>query len=436
MVKELQKLLRKNQGMGEKNKENNNKGSKDVDELVKIALSFETGKKEISEKKERDIESLKSSSFTQKKTLEKDTLPVLPEIPAPPSIDLKVPEAPQYELEVEPEIEEKEDFKMENDLKLPITPATSESEPIVFQDSLIESSKPAGEREHLTTSIQRQKYLAMILVKEDGTKEPVKFSRSNLTSDRGIIVIDDVHQVVYVWMGSEISFIMRSILSRESHSIVRFGLSVGPFKIGSGFARRVLEETFLDTEEGKAKAEPFFELFNIPIEWKGPYAVVQVEEVRTHVLDHLGFAEAAESLEAHLEEALLVIEGLTERSEEEKVADVLRKQREEEKRKARAEAERELMAARVDLLEGAALLSMLELYPDGSVQRKIEREEGVRSIFLYNETREVIANVKARFDPEGRAVFLESMFPDEDQEVAFLENFGKITKTIGAGDPL
>ncbi|MFX0163676.1 MAG: hypothetical protein ACFE68_10195, partial [Candidatus Hodarchaeota archaeon] len=344
--------------------------------------------------------------------------------------------------EVKPEIEEKEEVKIEDYLKPSITPEPSELEPIVPQDSLIkpssliEPSEPAEEAGRLTTSIQRQKYLAMIMVKDDGTKEPVKFSRSNLTSDRGIIVIDDVHEVVYVWMGSEISFIMRSILSRESHSIVRFGLSVGPFKIGAGFTRRVLEEAFLDTEEGKEKAESFFELFNIPIEWKGPYAVVQVEEVKTHVLDHLDFAEAAESLEAHLEEALLVIEGLTERSESERAVDVLRRQKEEERRKARLEAEREIMAARVDLLEGAALLSLLQLYPNGSVQRKAEREEGVRSIFLYNEIRELIANIKAQFDSSGRAVFLESMFPDEDDEVKFLETFGQITKTIGTGGPL
>ncbi len=427
-------MSRKNQGTGEKNKENKKTGSKEVDELAKIALSFET------EKKEHDKESLETPSLKQEKTSEKDTLPDLPEIPPPPSIDLKELEHPQYEEDVIPEIEEKEEVKIEDDLEPSITPEPSELETIVPQDSLIkpssliESTEPVEEKGHLTTSIQRQKYLAMIKVKDDGTKEPVKFSKSNLTSDRGIIVIDDVHQVVYVWMGSEISFIMRSILSRESHSIVRFGLSVGPFKIGAGFTRRVLEEAFLDTEDGREKVTPFLELFNIPIEWKGPYAVVQVEETSVHVLDH--FAEAAESLEAHLEEALLVIEGLTERAEEEKVVDVLRKQREEERRKAKALRDREIMAARVDLLEGAALLSMLQLCPNGSIQRKAEREEGVRSIFLYNETREVIANVKARFDPEGRAVFLESMFPDEDQEVEFLETFGKITKTIGSGGPL
>ena len=161
--------------------------------------------------------------------------------------------------------------------------------------------------------MSENRFLVMLNVQVDGSYTPVSFQKEKLSSDTAIIVIDDVTQIVWVWIGDQISVVQRSIASRASNYIAKYGYMVDQFKIGAGFTRRLIEEQFVEDLETKEAYHDFFHLFELEKTSHDGYYTVEIEgRVRGSILEKEEFQNAKETMQTWLEEALLVIDGLEE----------------------------------------------------------------------------------------------------------------------------
>ena len=71
------------------------------------------------------------------------------------------------------------------------------------------------------------RYQVMLNVLVDGSYNPIPFQQENLSPNKAIIIVDDITEVVWVWIGSKVTVVQRSIASRASNYISKYGYMVG-----------------------------------------------------------------------------------------------------------------------------------------------------------------------------------------------------------------
>jgi len=295
--------------------------------------------------------------------------------------------------------------------------------------------------------MSEKRFLVMLNVQVDGSYTPISFHKEKLSSDTAIIVIDDMTQIVWVWIGDQVSVVQRSIASRASNYIAKYGYMVDQFKIGAGFTRRLIEEKFVEDLETEDAYKDFFHLFAMEKTSHNGYYTVEIESrVRGSILDKEEFQHAKETMQTWLEEALLVIDGLEESGvaaediPKHVQAMITSPRRHESKIDAllgvssdlhptSEEVTHLLTEEHRELRDGIVFSALLKLRPDGYVGRIIEENQS-RIFMLLDEEGELIATVRVKFDDTGRIQIDTYDFKSTEYESVFLRKFGELTSVV------
>ncbi|MFX0199848.1 MAG: hypothetical protein ACFFCW_27310 [Candidatus Hodarchaeota archaeon] len=293
-------------------------------------------------------------------------------------------------------------------------------------------------------------FLLMLKVRVDGSYSPIPFQKEYLSSENALIIIDDLAEIVWVWIGSLVSFVQRSIASRASSYIAKYGYMVDQFKVGAGFTRRLIEEQFFEEIDAQEAYKDFFQLFDIEKTKRNGYYIVEVEEpVRGSILDKEEFQEAKQTMQSWLEEALLVIDGLEERGVAaeaipEHVKSIVTTShrleraglapiREMEGFEVGEEVEvppiPQITNEHREVRDGIVFSALLQLRPDGYVGRIVEADNS-RTFMLLDEGGELIASVRVQFDDTGRIQIDTYDFKSDEFESIFLRKFGELTSVV------
>ena len=295
-----------------------------------------------------------------------------------------------------------------------------------------------------------KRFLVMLKVLVDGSYAPIPFQKDFLSSDNALIVIDDLTETIWVWIGSLVSVVQRSIASRASNYIAKYGYSIDQFKVGAGFSRRLIEEQFFEEIEIQETYNDFFQLFDMKKSKQGEFYTVEVEErVRGSILDKEEFQDAKQTMQAWLEEALLVIDGLeelgvaseeipehvkavvttTHRRGRAATAPILSRVSGEVAKEVEAPAVPRLTDEHRELRDGIVFSALLQLRPDGYVGRIVEADQR-RTFMLLDEGGDLIATVRVRFDDTGRIQIDTYDFKSTEFESIFLRKFGELTAVV------
>lgn len=293
-------------------------------------------------------------------------------------------------------------------------------------------------------------FLLMLKVRVDGSYSPIPFQKEYLSSENALIIIDDLAEIVWVWIGSLVSFVQRSIASRASSYIAKYGYMVDQFKVGAGFTRRLVEEQFFEEIDAQKAYKDFFQLFDIEKTKRNGYYIVEVEEpVRGSILDKEEFQEAKQTMQSWLEEALLVIDGLEERGvAAEAIPEHVKSIVTTSHRRERAglapiremvglEAGEEVEVPPIpqitnehrEVRDGIVFSALLQLRPDGYVGRIVEADNS-RTFMLLDEGGDLIATVRVQFDDTGRIQIDTYDFKSDEFESIFLRKFGELTSVV------
>ncbi|MFQ5819305.1 MAG: hypothetical protein ACE5I5_04900 [Candidatus Heimdallarchaeota archaeon] len=293
-------------------------------------------------------------------------------------------------------------------------------------------------------------YLLILKVRVDGSYSPIPFQKEYLSSENALIIIDDLAEIVWVWIGSLVSFVQRSIASRASSYIAKYGYMVDQFKVGAGFTRRLVEEQFFEEIDAQEAYKDFFQLFDIEKTKRNGYYIVEVEEpIRGSILDKEEFQEAKQTMQSWLEEALLVIDGLEERGvAAEAIPDQVKSIVTTSHRRVRAGLApvREMVGLDVgeevevppvpkitdehrEVRDGIVFSALLQLRPAGYVGRIVEADNS-RTFMLLDEGGDLIATVRVRFDDTGRIQIDTYDFKSDEYESIFLRKFGELTSAV------
>jgi len=294
------------------------------------------------------------------------------------------------------------------------------------------------------------RYLVMLNVLVDGSYNPIPFQQENLSPNKAIIIVDDVTEVVWVWIGSKVTVVQRSIASRASNYIAKYGYMVEQYKVGTGFTRRLIEEQFLeDLEESQETYSEFFQLFSKNKTKHNGYYTVEIEGiVRGSVLDRDEFQAAKETMQTWLEGALLVIDGIEEGEvSAEEIPQRVQAVMTTPKRSGIGTdqflgfSDESLIESREppplpqlpeehrELRDGIVFSALLQLRPEGFVGRIIE-EDNSRSFMLIDESGDLIATVRVKFDDTGRIQIDTYDFKFTEFESIFLRKFGELTSFV------
>ena len=281
-----------------------------------------------------------------------------------------------------------------------------------------------------TSKIPIQKYVAMVVLNPNGTKEFVKPTKEKLVSDKSIIIVDELNEKIFTWTGRETSFIQRSLAGRESSSIARYGLQVDSCKIGAKFSRVLIEEDRLNDAEIQQEYKQLEKTFQSRMENKDAFSIVHTEEERPHVFATVEFSSAGKMLENHIGETMMKLETML--PEGESAIDMYRIAQEEERKRKALEKEKALGDVRLSILEGNAVLSLIRTYPEALVTQKIiekyEDSEKLQIKAIINNT--PLAEIEITLDKNGRATFTQSTFENEEKEIEFRTHFDTLTKTL------
>jgi len=298
--------------------------------------------------------------------------------------------------------------------------------------------------------MMEKRFLLMLKVQVDGSYSPIHFQKESLSSENALIIIDDLEEIVWVWIGSLISFVQRSIASRASSYIAKYGYMVDQFKVGAGFTRRLIEEQFFEEIDTQEAYKDFYRLFDMEKTKQNGYYIVEVEEpVRGSILDKEEFQEAKQTMQSWLEEALLVIDGLEERGvAAEAIPDHVKSIVTTSHRRERAGLVpvREMLGLEVgeevevppvpkitdehrEMRDGIVFSALLQLRPAGYVGRIVEADNS-RTFMLLDEGGDLIATVRVRFDDTGRIQIDTYDFKSDEYESIFLRKFGELTSAV------
>lgn len=292
-----------------------------------------------------------------------------------------------------------------------------------------------------------KRYLVMLNVLVDGSYTPIPFQQENLSPNKAIIIVDDITEVVWVWIGSQVSVVQRSIASRASNYISRYGYMFDEYKVGAGFTRRLIEEQFLEEmEDTQETYKDFFQLFDKAKTKHNGYYTVEIEGiVRGSVLDRDEFQDAKETMQTWLEGALLVIDGLEEGElAAEEIPQRVQTVMTTPKRRGLSAAPflgisdeplkeplplPQLPEEHRELKDGIVFSALLQLRPEGYVGRIVEEDKS-RTFMLVDEGGELIATVRVKFDDTGRIQIDTYDFKFTEFESIFLRKFGELTAVV------
>lgn len=297
--------------------------------------------------------------------------------------------------------------------------------------------------------MMEKRFLLMLKVRLDGSYTPIPFQKENLSSENALIIIDDLAEIVWVWIGSLISFVQRSIASRASSYIAKYGYMIDQFKVGAGFTRRLIEEQFFEEIDAQEAYNDFFQLFDLEKTKQNGYYTVEVEEpVRGSILDKAEFQEAKQTMQSWLEEALLVIDGLEERGVAaeaipEHVKSIVTSHHRdrvghvplhemvglEVGEAVEGPSIPQLTNEHREVRDGIVFSALLQLHPDGYVGRIVEADNS-RSFMLLDAGGDLIATVRVRFDDTGRIQIDTYDFKSDEFESIFLRKFGELTSVV------
>jgi len=281
-----------------------------------------------------------------------------------------------------------------------------------------------------TTKTPVQKYVAMVVLNPNGTKEFINPTKDNLVSDKSIIIVDELNEKIFTWTGRETSFIQRSLAGRESSSIARYGLQVDSCKIGAKFSRVMIEEDRLNEAKIQEEFKQLENTFQSQMEHKDTYSIVHTEEERPHVFATVEFSSAGKMLESHIGETMMKLETIL--PEGESAVDMYRIAQEEERKRKALEKEKALGDVRLNILEGNAVLSLIKTYPEALVTQKVvekyEDSEKLQLKAIINET--PLAEIEIMLDKNGRVTFTLTNFENEEKEIEFRTHFDTLTKTL------
>ncbi|MBS7287982.1 MAG: hypothetical protein KIH01_04360 [Candidatus Freyarchaeota archaeon] len=147
-------------------------------------------------------------------------------------------------------------------------------------------------------SVSVPKYVLMVKV-EPGDKSPIPFSRDVINSDSLVVLIDELDDRLYLWMGKNRSLVDKRAAMRVAQSIMRGGFSYGKLQIGRSLRELVeIDESKLSESDVKEKFEALNAVF------KRPYTVKDKMLVEVAV-------EAPSSVRApapQVEEAVVAVE--------------------------------------------------------------------------------------------------------------------------------
>lgn len=96
----------------------------------------------------------------------------------------------------------------------------------------------------------------MLSLDESGESVLIPFSEESLKGENVVVVIDEPNEVVWLWIGQQISFVRKRAASRIANSIKRFGYEVQNILVGKGIKTlEVIEESLLGESDMKEKYE-------------------------------------------------------------------------------------------------------------------------------------------------------------------------------------
>lgn len=96
-----------------------------------------------------------------------------------------------------------------------------------------------------------------MLHSDSGSTHPVKFDPNFITSDRCVIVLDEVNDTCWVWLGKDAGMVNRRTTLRLARSLKRLGYPMKGGNVCVGLKRLVEIDERMDDEETHANMEAF-----------------------------------------------------------------------------------------------------------------------------------------------------------------------------------
>lgn len=113
-------------------------------------------------------------------------------------------------------------------------------------------------------SVSVPKYVLMVRV-EPGDKSPIPFSRDVINSDSLVVLIDELDDRLYLWMGKNRSLVDKKAAMRVAQSIMRGGFSYGKLQVGRSLKELVeIDESKLSEPDVKENFEALNAVFKRP----------------------------------------------------------------------------------------------------------------------------------------------------------------------------
>ncbi len=118
------------------------------------------------------------------------------------------------------------------------------------------------------------RYSLMLGLDESGESSLIPFSEENLKGENVVVVIDEPNEVVWLWIGHQVSFVRKRAASRIANSIKRFGYEVQNILVGKGIRTlEVIEESLLGEPDIKEKYEKLKRLLQTSFSPVGKFLV-------------------------------------------------------------------------------------------------------------------------------------------------------------------
>ncbi|MFX0096885.1 MAG: hypothetical protein ACFE7E_03910 [Candidatus Hodarchaeota archaeon] len=106
------------------------------------------------------------------------------------------------------------------------------------------------------------RYSIMLGLDDSGESSPIHFSEENLNGESVVIIIDEQNEIVWLWIGKQISFVRKRAASRIANSIKRFGYEIQNILVGKGIRTlETIEESLLGEPDIREKFEQLKGLF-------------------------------------------------------------------------------------------------------------------------------------------------------------------------------
>lgn len=151
------------------------------------------------------------------------------------------------------------------------------------------------------------KFVVLLEISAKGEKFPRKFNRTlfssgELANQRAYIVLDDLNEQIWLWLGSGLSRVHRAVAQRSAGFARSHGHEVDQYIVGRGF-------NVVEIQEGEEPPQEFTTLLNQKLEVHGDYnLIVGVPEVARVPVKPLRIAEEEVEAEKAKPEAELILE--------------------------------------------------------------------------------------------------------------------------------